>query len=119
MSHGKDDTLNDANPISTKSEQGHVMIAESRLYETSKSRKTINKTSLYTSSMKRVHHDLATIRFHRSQGTLAMVQKQLCKTLTDSNSPLTAPRSVVEEYNFIYQVKHKFNARQKFISERF
>ena len=55
MSLGKDDTLNDANPISTKSEQGHVMIAEPRLYETSKSRKAINQTALHTSSMKRVN----------------------------------------------------------------
>ena len=58
MSLGKDDKLNDANPISTKSEQGHVMIAEPRLYETSKSRKTINQTALHTSSMKRVHISL-------------------------------------------------------------
>ena len=58
MSLGKDDTLNDANPISTKSEQGHVMIAEPRLYETSKSRKAINQTALHASSMNRVHISL-------------------------------------------------------------
>ena len=72
MSLGRDDTLNDANPISTKSEQGHVMIAVPRLYETSKSRKTINQTALYT-SMKRVHislpYDFTEAREHCCEST--------------------------------------------------